>query len=110
MESETRDKAQGRLKRIAGQVAGIQRMLDENRYCVDVLFQITAVQAALMETGKVILAGHIETCLTDALRSRDPGERRKKIDELLEVFGRFCRVPSSSGEANAEEAGDIVRR
>jgi len=96
MQEDTRDKAQGRLKRIAGQVAGIQRMLNEDRYCVDVLLQITAVQAALMETGRVILAGHIETCLTQALRSRDQQERRKKIDELMNVFTRFCRVEGRS--------------
>lgn len=96
MQKDTRDNAQGRLKRIAGQVAGIQRMLDEDRYCVDVLLQITAVQAALMETGRVILAGHIETCLIQALRSRDQLERRKKIDELMNVFTHFCRVESPS--------------
>jgi DNA-binding FrmR family transcriptional regulator len=96
MQEDIRDKAQGRLKRIAGQVAGIQRMVDGDRYCVDVLLQITAVQAALMETGRVILAGHMETCLTQALRSRDQQERRKKIEELMKVFTRFCRVESRS--------------
>jgi DNA-binding FrmR family transcriptional regulator len=99
VEESTRDQAQGRLKRIAGQVAGIQRMVDDDRYCVDVLLQITAVQAALMETGRVILAGHVETCLTRALRSRDREERRKKIDELMNVFTRFCRVDSVSDDA-----------
>jgi DNA-binding FrmR family transcriptional regulator len=96
MEHETRDEALRRLKKIAGQVAGIQRMLDQDRYCVDVLLQITAVQAALMETGRVILAGHVETCLTDAIRSGDALERRKKISELLEVFGRFCLIPGAA--------------
>ena len=103
MQEDTRDKAQGRLKRIAGQVAGVQRMLDEDRYCVDVLLQITAVQAALMETGRVILAGHIETCLTQALRSRDQQQRRKKIDELMNVFTRFCRVEGSSDAGAAAD-------
>jgi DNA-binding FrmR family transcriptional regulator len=96
MEHETRDEALRRLKKIAGQVAGIQRMLDQDRYCVDVLLQITAVQAALMETGRVILAGHVETCLTDAIRSGDALERRKKISELLEVFGRFCLMSGAA--------------
>ncbi len=71
-------------------------MVEDDRYCVDVLLQITAVQAALMETGRVILAGHLEACLTQALRSRDQEERRRKIDELMNVFMRFCRVESSS--------------
>jgi DNA-binding FrmR family transcriptional regulator len=73
-------------------------MLDQDRYCVDVLLQISAVQAALMETGRVILAGHVETCLTEAIRSGDSLERRKKISELMDMFGRFCRLPGASGE------------
>jgi DNA-binding FrmR family transcriptional regulator len=96
MDPATQDDARRRLKKIAGQVSGIQRMLDQDRYCVDVLLQITAVQAALMETGRVILAGHIETCLTEAIRSGDPADRRKKIGELMEVFGRFCRMPGAA--------------
>jgi DNA-binding FrmR family transcriptional regulator len=96
MDPATQDDARRRLKKIAGQVSGIQRMLDQDRYCVDVLLQITAVQAALMETGRVILAGHIETCLTEAIRSGDPVDRRKKIAELMEVFGRFCRMPGAA--------------
>lgn len=95
MDRDTRKKADERLKRIAGQVAGIQRMLDEDRYCIDVLVQITAVQAALLETGRVILAGHVETCLTEALKSRGQRERRKKIDELMDAFSRFCRIEES---------------
>jgi DNA-binding FrmR family transcriptional regulator len=72
MDDETRTKAQTRLKRIAGQVSGIQRTLDDDRYCVDVLLQVAAVQAALLETGRIILSGHVENCLTEAIRSRDP--------------------------------------
>jgi DNA-binding FrmR family transcriptional regulator len=92
MDRETKAKAETRLKRIVGQLAGIRRMVDEDRYCVDVLLQVAAAQAALMETGRVILAGHFETCLTNAMRSRDGRERKKKIDELLTVFSRFWRI------------------
>jgi DNA-binding FrmR family transcriptional regulator len=92
MDEETRTKALVRLKRIAGQVSGIQRMLDEDRYCVDVLLQLAAVQAALLETGRVVLSGHVEICLTDAIRSRDPRERRKKLDELIHLFSKFLRI------------------
>ena len=97
MDDETRGKAQARLKRIAGQVSGIQRMLDDDRYCVDVLVQVAAVQAALLETGRVILSGHVESCLTDAIRSRDPRERRKKLDELMNLFSRFMRIEDAPG-------------
>jgi CsoR family transcriptional regulator, copper-sensing transcriptional repressor len=92
VDRETNKKAQERLKRIAGQVAGIQRMLEADRYCVDVLLQISAVQAALMETGRVILTGHVESCLSDAIEKHDEAERRKKIDELMLVFSRFLRI------------------
>ena len=92
MDDETRGKATARLKRIAGQVAGVQRMVEDDRYCVDVLVQVAAVQASLLETGRVILSGHVENCLTDALRSRDPAERRRKLDELINAFSRFLRI------------------
>jgi DNA-binding FrmR family transcriptional regulator len=92
MEDGTRKEALARLKRIAGQVSGIQRMLEGDRYCVDVLLQVAAVQAALLETGRVILAGHVDTCLTEAIRKSDPGERRKKLDEIVNLFSRFMRI------------------
>jgi len=92
MDEETRSAAQARLKRIAGQVSGIQRMVDEDRYCVDILWQIAAAEAALTEAARVILSGHFESCLTEAMRSRDERERRKKIDELMALFSRFCRL------------------
>ena len=81
MDEQSRGDADRRLKRIAGQVAGLQRMLAEDRYCVDVLLQVAAVRAALGEVGKVILASHVQTCLTDALRSGGVRERRAKLDE-----------------------------
>lgn len=104
MDQETKSKAHARLKRIAGQVTGIQRMLDEDRYCVDVLLQVAAIQAALMETARVILGGHVEGCLSDALKSRDPRARRKKVEELLDIFSRFFRIEGSL--PSAEAAGD----
>jgi CsoR family transcriptional regulator, copper-sensing transcriptional repressor len=106
MDEETRTKANARLKRIAGQVTGIQRMVEDDRYCVDVLLQVAAVQAALMETGRVILSGHFETCLTQAMRSRDEQERRKKIDELIDLFSRFCRIEGVPSEGAEVEPSD----
>jgi CsoR family transcriptional regulator, copper-sensing transcriptional repressor len=92
MKADTKKQATARLKRIAGQVAGIQRMVDADRYCVDVLLQIAAVRAALDQVGKVILGGHVETCVAQAFASGKPRERREKMDELLEVFSRFGSV------------------
>jgi DNA-binding FrmR family transcriptional regulator len=92
MKADTVDKAQNRLKRIAGQVAGIQRMIDDERYCVDVLLQIAAVQAALDRVGKVVLESHVETCVAEALDSGSRRERRQKVEELMEVFSRFGHI------------------
>lgn len=92
MNPEAKQGARTRLRRIAGQVAGIQRMIDEDRYCVDVLLQIAAVESALDRVGKIVLGNHVETCVSSALASGRPRERREKIDELLEVFSRFGRI------------------
>jgi DNA-binding FrmR family transcriptional regulator len=89
MKPELRAQLEQRLKRIAGQVAGIQRMIEEDRYCVDVLLQVAAVRAALDQAGKLVLANHVETCVADAFASGSARERKRKMDELLEVFARF---------------------
>jgi DNA-binding FrmR family transcriptional regulator len=64
-------------------------MLDNDAYCVDILLQISAVQGALEQVQKLLLGRHIESCVSDALRSGTKGDRQKKIDELLDVFARF---------------------
>ena len=92
MTGDAKRKATTRLRRIAGQVAGIQRMVDEERYCVDILLQIAAVRAALDGVGKVVLGSHVETCVADAFASGRPRDRKQKLDELLEVFSRFGHV------------------
>lgn len=94
MRAETKKKARARLGRIAGQVGGIERMIEEDRYCVDVLLQIAAVRAALDKLGKVILESHIQTCVADALASGKRKERDQKIAELMEVFSRYAHIGS----------------
>jgi DNA-binding FrmR family transcriptional regulator len=94
VKEEATRQARARLRRIAGQVNGIERMIDEERYCVDVLLQIAAVQAALDRVGKIVLRSHVETCVASALASGNPREGRKKIDELMEVFSRFGHIRS----------------
>ena len=86
---EMKAKARGRLRRIEGQVQGLQRMLDNDAYCVDILLQISAVQGALEQVQKLLLGRHIESCVSDALRSGSKSDRQQKIDELLDVFARF---------------------
>ena len=86
---ETKTKARGRLRRIEGQVQGLQRMLDNDAHCVDILLQVAAVQGALEQVEKLLLGRHIESCVSDALRSGSKNDRQRKIDELLDVVTRF---------------------
>ena len=89
--SYTKDQGEllNRLRRIEGQVQGLQRMLDSDAYCVDILLQISAVQGALDQVQKLLVGRHIESCVADALRSGSKSERQQKVDELLDVFSRF---------------------
>ena len=89
MDDETKVKALGRLRRIEGQVQGIQRMVEEEKYCVDILLQLTAVEGAVEQVQRLLLGRHIESCVADAIRSGNTRDRQKKVDELLEVFSRF---------------------
>jgi DNA-binding FrmR family transcriptional regulator len=100
---EIRAQVEQRLRRIAGQVGGIQRMVEQDRYCVDVLLQVAAVRAALDQVGKLVLGSHVETCVADAFTSGSAEERDRKRAELLEVFARFGAL-DASGAAGEEEA------
>jgi DNA-binding FrmR family transcriptional regulator len=81
-----------RLHRIEGQVRGIERMVEEDRYCIDILTQIAAVNTALESLAFRILDGHVNHCVADALASGDPSEAETKSRELLEAVHRFARV------------------
>jgi CsoR family transcriptional regulator, copper-sensing transcriptional repressor len=78
-----------RLRRIEGQVRGLVRMVEEERYCVDILTQLRAARAALKRVEETVLREHVEHCVAGAIRSGDAAEQRTKVDELLEVLGRF---------------------
>jgi len=89
IDATTKAKTLGRLRRIEGQVQGLQRMIADEAYCVDILLQISAVQGALEQVQKLLLGRHVESCVADALRSGTKADRQRKIDELLDVFSRF---------------------
>jgi DNA-binding FrmR family transcriptional regulator len=78
-----------RLRKIEGQVRGISRMVEEERYCVDILTQVRAARAALKRVEDAIVREHLEHCVAQAIRSDDAAEQRAKLDELLDVLGRF---------------------
>jgi len=75
-----------RLSRIEGQVRGLQRMVDDDRYCGDILNQIASVQQALRAVGKIITRNHLETCVTDALRSGDHQAAEETYDEVMDLL------------------------
>jgi DNA-binding FrmR family transcriptional regulator len=80
-----------RLHRIEGQVRGIERMVDDDRYCIDILDQISAISTALEKVGLRILDGHVNHCVSGALRSGDPAAAEEKTRELLQAVERFAR-------------------
>jgi DNA-binding FrmR family transcriptional regulator len=78
-----------RLNRIAGQVAGLSRMVEEGRYCVDILTQMQAVKSALAKAEDLILKDHAAHCVADAMKSGDPTLQSQKFEELVELIGKF---------------------
>jgi DNA-binding FrmR family transcriptional regulator len=80
-----------RLSRIEGQVRGVARMVEEERYCIDVLDQIQAIKAALKKVEEHILKDHSAHCVAHAIKSGDESDQKKKFDELVELFGRYSR-------------------
>ena len=91
MNSEAKSSVLKRLNRIEGQVKGIGRMVDENRYCIDIVTQIAAVRAALGKAEEEILRDHVAHCVEHAIESGDKDEQRQKITEIMEVLGRARR-------------------
>jgi DNA-binding FrmR family transcriptional regulator len=77
-----------RLKRIGGQVDGVVRMLEDDRYCIDVLTQIAAVQAALAKVGHEVLEQHLQTCVASAMESGSTDDRERVVQELMDVLQR----------------------
>ena len=80
-----------RLKRIEGQVRGLSRMVEDDRYCIDIVTQLSAVRAALRRAEEEILADHIAHCVEHAIASGNKAEQRRKVAELTNVLGRADR-------------------
>jgi DNA-binding FrmR family transcriptional regulator len=91
VKQDPKPKLLNRLNRVEGQVRGITRMVEENRYCIDVLTQIQAVRAALARVETEMLKSHLHHCIEGAIVSGNAGEQRKKAGELIELLGRASR-------------------
>lgn len=83
---EEKEKMLKRLKRIEGQVRGIQKMIEEDRYCVDILIQISAIESALKQVGFSVTERHMNHCVSDAIKK---GEGAESINELMKVLRQF---------------------
>ena len=88
MDRDNKPKLVNRLNRIEGQVRGVARMVEEDRYCIDILTQISAMKAAISKVENELLKTHLEHCVVGAMASGDEAERRKKADELIELLDR----------------------
>jgi len=80
------------LRRIEGQVRGIQRMIENHKYCIDILNQIYAVKGALVKVEEKILEKHFQHCVTEAIKGSSEKEKQQKLDEILKLINRTRRV------------------
>jgi DNA-binding FrmR family transcriptional regulator len=81
-----------RLKNVEGHIRGITRMVEEEAYCIDVIRQVSAAQAALNKVSKIVLEDHMHTCVITAIQGEDAGERERVLQEIAEVYEEATKV------------------
>ena len=91
MRSEAKTSVLKRLNKIEGQVRGLSRMVEDDRYCIDIVTQLSAVRAALRKAEEEILADHVAHCVEHAIASGNKSEQRRKVAELMNVLSRAER-------------------
>jgi CsoR family transcriptional regulator, copper-sensing transcriptional repressor len=91
MQSNAKVSVLKRLKRIEGQVRGLTRMVEQDRYCIDVVTQLSAVRAALRGVEEEVLRDHVGHCVEHAITSGNKADQRRKVAELMDVLGRTAR-------------------
>lgn len=91
MRNDIKASVRKRLGRIEGQVRGLSKMVEEDRYCIDIVTQISAVRAALRRVEEEVLRDHVAHCVERAIASGNKSDQRQKIVELMEVIGRSDR-------------------
>lgn len=90
IKADHKDQLTNRLRRIEGQVRGVQRMVDEEAYCIDILTQISSLIAASEKVAAMVLRDHVEHCVKESIRNED--EAQEKIEELVVAVERFLKV------------------
>ncbi|HYJ29921.1 MAG TPA: metal-sensitive transcriptional regulator [Allosphingosinicella sp.] len=91
MEHNDKPRLLNRLSRVEGQVRGVARMVEEDRYCIDILTQIQAVRAALGRVETELLKDHLNHCIVAAIQGGDPEEQRRKAGELIQILERSTK-------------------
>jgi len=91
MQTDTKAAVMTRLRRIEGQVRGLARMVEDDRYCIDIVTQIGAARAALRRAEEAILNDHVAHCVEHAIASGDKDDQRRKVAEIMEVLARVDR-------------------
>lgn len=86
MDEATRKQILRRLQSIEGHIRGVERMVDDDAYCIETMKQINAIQAALSKVNQLILENHLSTCVTSAVRGDDPAERERVLREIAGIF------------------------
>ena len=92
MDPATKTNIRARLRRIEGQTKGIARMVEEDRYCIDVLLQLQAAQSAMTQVARIVFESHMHSCVRAALESDDADEAHEKVDEVLDMFARYSQL------------------
>ena len=88
IDQQTKEESLKRLARIEGQIKGIQRMVEEERYCIDIINQVNAVKKALEQTALLVMRRHIDSCFTEAIRARNG---KATVSELMNTIDKFIR-------------------
>lgn len=92
MDETTKKNVSRRLASASGHIKGIERMVEEDTYCIDVIQQVQAVQAALNKVSAIILDNHLRSCVTTAIQGDDPGERERVLEEVTSVFEMSSKI------------------
>jgi DNA-binding FrmR family transcriptional regulator len=91
MKPDTKKAVAARLSRIEGQVRGVARMVEDDRYCIDVLTQVQAIRAALHKVEEEVLKDHVHHCVRHAFEAGDAADKQQKVEELVSVLSRLTR-------------------
>lgn len=92
MNEKQREDVKKRLNKIAGQIQGVNKMVTDKRYCIDILTQTRAVISAIRKVEDLIMHQHLQTCVAGSMRSNNPEEQNDKIDEVMDMFSKFRKT------------------